>query len=150
MSYTKTVWKDRVVENALTYNIQENTDGTVTLIPAPGAITEEGTPVNAENMNKIETKLLNLDTSAIKIYTTTTELAITTESCMAYQDVVVSLTGTIIGAVPVIVDRADWTAAKAPISVGLQDKETQYKKRIIINGTAKTSKVTVKIYWFYR
>lgn len=149
MSYTKTVWKDRVVENALTYNLQNNTDGTITLVPAPGTVVEEGTPVNAENMNKIESKLLSLDTSAIKIYTTTTELALTTDTCMAYQDVIADLTGTIIGAVPVIVDRADWTATKAPISVGLQDKETQYKKRIIINGAAKTTKVTVKVYWFY-
>lgn len=149
MSYIKTEWKDRVVDNARTYTVQNNSDGTITLIPAPGTVTEEGTPVNAVNMNKIETELETLDKGQIKIYTTTSELAITSDSCIAYVDVTVPVYGTIVAAVPVIVER-DWTSvAKSPISVGLQDKETQYKKRIILNSTAKFSSVKVKIYWFY-
>lgn len=149
MSYTKTEWKDRVVENARTYTVQNNTGGTITLIPAPGTVTEEGTPVNAANMNKIESELASLDSGQIKIYTTTTELAITSDNGVAYVDVTVPVYGTILAAVPVIIDR-DWTSvAKSPISVGLQDKETQYKKRIILNATAKFSSVKVKIYWFY-
>lgn len=149
MSYIKTEWKDRVVDNARTYTVQNNSDGTITLIPAPGTVTEEGTPVNAVNMNKIETELETLDKGQIKIYTTTSELAITSDSCIAYVDVTVPVYGTIMAAVPVIVER-DWTSvAKSPISVGLQDKETQYKKRIILNSTAKFSSVKVKIYWFY-
>lgn len=149
MSYTKTEWKDRVVENARTYTVQNNTGGTITLIPAPGTVTEEGTPVNAANMNKIESELASLDSGQIKIYTTTTELAITSDNGVAYIDVTVPVYGTILAAVPVIIDR-DWTSvAKSPISVGLQDKETQYKKRIILNATAKFSSVKVKIYWFY-
>lgn len=149
MSYIKTEWKDRVVDNARTYTVQNNSDGTITLIPAPGTITEEGTPVNAVNMNKIESELETLDKGQIKIYTTTSELAITSDSGIAYVDVTVPVYGTIVAAVPVIVER-DWTSvAKSPISVGLQDKETQYKKRIILNSTAKFSSVKVKIYWFY-
>src|SRR5690625_1099426 len=54
MSYQPTNWKDRVVQNARTYKMQENDDGTVTLIPAPGEVTEAGTPVDAARMNKIE------------------------------------------------------------------------------------------------
>lgn len=54
MSYTPTEWKDRIVEKPRTYTMQQNSDGTVTLVPAPGTIVEEGTPVNANNLNKIE------------------------------------------------------------------------------------------------
>lgn len=151
MSYTKTEWKDRVVENARTYTVQNNTGGTITLIPAPGTVTEEGTPVNAANMNKIESELASLDGGQIKIYATTTEIAITSDACLAYEDVTAPVYGTILAAIPVIINR-DWTSvAKSPISVGLQDKETQYKKRIILNSTAKFTDITVKVkvYWFY-
>lgn len=55
MAYTPTNWKDRVVEKPRTYVITDNGDGTVTLTPAPGTVVQEGTPVNATNMNKIET-----------------------------------------------------------------------------------------------
>lgn len=54
MAYEKTTWKDRAVERPRTFTIQNNPDGTITLIPAPGVIVEEGTTVNAVNMNKIE------------------------------------------------------------------------------------------------
>ena len=54
MSYTPTEWKDRVVEKPRTFNMQNNPDGTVTLTPAPGTVVQEGTPVNAANLNKIE------------------------------------------------------------------------------------------------
>lgn len=53
--YTKTVWQDRVVQNPLTYQLQSNSDGTTTLVPAPGTVTQSGTPVNAGNLNNIET-----------------------------------------------------------------------------------------------
>lgn len=54
MAYQKTVWKDQEVENPRTYSVRQNLDGTVTLLDAFGEITEIGTPVNAENLNKIE------------------------------------------------------------------------------------------------
>lgn len=44
-------WVDRKVERPNTFVIQNNTDGTVTLIPAPGTIQQVGTPLNAENLN---------------------------------------------------------------------------------------------------
>lgn len=54
MVYDPTIWKDRIVENPKTYTIQDNVDGTITLVPAPGVVTEEGTPVSAANLNKLE------------------------------------------------------------------------------------------------
>lgn len=47
------VWKDLVVEKPKTYKINDNGDGTFTLIPAFGTTLEQGTPVNASNMNKL-------------------------------------------------------------------------------------------------
>lgn len=61
MAYSKTTWKNRVVQNPQTYLQQQNADGTVTLIPKEGTITEPGTPVNAVNMNNIENGISTLD-----------------------------------------------------------------------------------------
>ena len=55
MSYTKLVWKDHVTEHPRTYLVQENQDGTITLVPAPGEIVQQGTPISAENLNHMET-----------------------------------------------------------------------------------------------
>ena len=54
MSYNPTNWQDRVVEHPRRFEVQHNPDGTVTLIPKPGTVLQEGTPVNAANMNKLE------------------------------------------------------------------------------------------------
>lgn len=73
MTYEKTTWKNRLVERPRTYQLQQNADGTVTLIPKEGEVLETGTPVNAENMNKIEDELetfnshLNDDTQHIYV-----------------------------------------------------------------------------------
>lgn len=55
----KRIWQDRIVERPRTFKLQNNSDGTVTLIPAPGTIVQEGTPVNATNLNGIEEDILN-------------------------------------------------------------------------------------------
>ncbi|MFS1519674.1 hypothetical protein V1503_24930 [Bacillus sp. SCS-151] len=54
MTYSKTTWKDRVVERPMTFTMDENDDGTVTLTPSEGQIIEPGTPITASNMNNIE------------------------------------------------------------------------------------------------
>ena len=54
MAYEKTVWTDRLVERPRTFNLQQNADGSVTLNANEGEILEDGTPINAANMNKIE------------------------------------------------------------------------------------------------
>ena len=46
-------FKDRIVEFPNRYSLTDNGDGTYTLTPFPGEITEEGTPVNAGNQNEI-------------------------------------------------------------------------------------------------
>ena len=57
MAYEKTVWKDYVVERPKTYRMVENADGTVTLVPETGQVIQQGTALNAENLNKIEDAL---------------------------------------------------------------------------------------------
>lgn len=54
MSYSKTTWKDRNVQYPNRFTKTDNADGTVTLNVAQGSIVEEGTPVNAANLNNIE------------------------------------------------------------------------------------------------
>lgn len=69
MAYSKTTWKNRVVQNPQTYLQQQNTDGTVTLIPKEGTVTEAGTPVNAVNMNNIEDGIATVDTNIATVDT---------------------------------------------------------------------------------
>lgn len=66
MAYTKTTWVDHVTTRPNTYNEVVNQDGTKTLTPA-GETQQEGTPVNAQNLNKIENELEFLDLLAAKI-----------------------------------------------------------------------------------
>lgn len=47
-------FEDREVTNPMTYIIQENSDGTVTLIPAPGTVSVEGTPINKKTMADLQ------------------------------------------------------------------------------------------------
>lgn len=54
MTYTKTNWTNKLVEKPMTFLLQQNADGTVTLNPQEGTVTDPGTPVNAQNMNNIE------------------------------------------------------------------------------------------------
>lgn len=60
MAYVKTDWVDRVVEKPNTFIVTQNSDGTITLTPAPGQVVERGTPFSANNMNKIEEELENI------------------------------------------------------------------------------------------
>jgi hypothetical protein len=57
MAYTKTTWTDRAVQFPGRYLKSGETTGAVTLVESPGTITQAGTPVNAANMNNIETGL---------------------------------------------------------------------------------------------
>ena len=56
MSKINIEFKDRIVEFPNRYSLTDNGDGTYTLTPFPGEITEEGTPVNAGNLNEIVSK----------------------------------------------------------------------------------------------
>lgn len=61
MTYEPTDWKNREVERPRTFTLQNNDDGTITLIPAEGKVTEPGTPIVAHLMNKIEGQLVSMD-----------------------------------------------------------------------------------------
>lgn len=61
MAYQPTDWKNREVERPRTFEMQNNPDGTITLIPSEGIVTEPGTPIMASNMNKIEGQLVALE-----------------------------------------------------------------------------------------
>lgn len=54
MPYAMTTWQDRAVARPLTYTQVVNGDGSVTFTPAPGVITQAGTPQNALNLNNLE------------------------------------------------------------------------------------------------
>lgn len=67
MAYNKTIWRDRVVSRPRTYRESVNADGSITHIPSEGNISEAGTPVNANNLNKIEDELTRLGTQLAEI-----------------------------------------------------------------------------------
>ena len=55
MAYEKTIWKDHIVEKPRTYRqIINEDDGTIQLDPVTGDIIQQGTPVNAKNLNHLE------------------------------------------------------------------------------------------------
>lgn len=54
MAYSKTTWKDRNVQFPNRFTKIDNADGTTTLNVAQGSIIEQGTPVNATNLNNME------------------------------------------------------------------------------------------------
>lgn len=55
--YIKTNWQDHIVERPQTYEFKENDDKTVTLKKSEGEVIQQGTPVSAKNLNKIEEQL---------------------------------------------------------------------------------------------
>lgn len=57
MAYKRIVWLDHVVERPRTYTEIPNGDGSKTLVPAPGHVIQAGTPITAENLNRLEEAL---------------------------------------------------------------------------------------------
>lgn len=56
MPYTKTTWADRQVQRPLTFTQTTNADGSITLSPAEGTVTQAGTPITAAILNNLETQ----------------------------------------------------------------------------------------------
>lgn len=56
MAYTKTAWVDRLVQFPNRYAKTGETTAEVTLIRSAGTVTTVGTPLNATNLNKLETQ----------------------------------------------------------------------------------------------
>ena len=59
MAYQKTRWRDHIVARPRTFIEVKNDDGSVTHNPSIGEVLQQGTPINAINLNHIETGLLH-------------------------------------------------------------------------------------------
>ena len=59
MAYQKTRWRDHIVARPRTFIEVKNDDGSVTHNPSIGEVLQQGTPINAINLNNIETGLLH-------------------------------------------------------------------------------------------
>ena len=66
--YSRTQWKDHVVERPNTYTEVQNADGSVTHEPAPGAVIVQGTQMNASNFNNLEEGAFASNTAAMENY----------------------------------------------------------------------------------
>lgn len=64
MVYEPTVWKNHILSSN-TYNISENSDGTVNISPA-GEVVQQGTKMSAENFNRMEQGIYETSKSAEK------------------------------------------------------------------------------------
>ena len=52
--YDLILWKNRRTEKSNTYEVTENSDGTITLTPVVGEVIEAGTSFNQTNMNHMD------------------------------------------------------------------------------------------------
>ena len=59
-TFTRLEWEDFICQFPNRFKITDNGDGTVTITDEPGEILQEGTPVNAENLNRIEVAIEEL------------------------------------------------------------------------------------------
>lgn len=82
MGYVKTEWKNREVERSRTFMVQNNADGTITLIPAEGTIIEPGTPIIASTMNNMENAIELLDANSVPYTGTTKDLDMNKKSLL--------------------------------------------------------------------
>ncbi len=98
-------WVDRKVERPNTFVMQNNSDGTVTLIPNPGTIQQTGTPLNAENLNgaidysrsKIVTNIspvegnLQLTTDSYQVATLSSNTTLVLPNATKHIDIIVEI-----------------------------------------------------------
>lgn len=73
--YVKTAWQDHIVERPRTFELKQNDDKTVTLIKKEGEIIQQGTPISAKNLNKIEIQIEDLTNEINNILAFNTTLA---------------------------------------------------------------------------
>lgn len=57
MGYFATIWRDHIVQFASRFRQTNNGDGTVDLERVTGDVFQEGTPVSATNLQKMDTEL---------------------------------------------------------------------------------------------
>lgn len=61
MTYNKTTWADRQVQNPMTFTASGAVAGTVTLTPNEGTIIQAGTPITSANLNNLENGVAGVD-----------------------------------------------------------------------------------------
>jgi hypothetical protein len=61
MTYNKTNWTDRQVQNPMTFSASGAVTGTVTLTPNEGTIIQAGTPITSANLNNLENGVAGVD-----------------------------------------------------------------------------------------
>lgn len=54
------IWKNHVVQYPNRYQMSKNSDGTLDLLPAFGNVIQEGTQLNAENLNGLENRIADV------------------------------------------------------------------------------------------
>lgn len=77
--YAKTVWKDHIVEKPRTFEVKQNDDKTITLNKKEGEIIQQGTPISAKNLNKIECTIEEITKEINNILAFNSKLAIEVE-----------------------------------------------------------------------
>lgn len=77
--YEPIVWKDHAVERPRTYRPIHNEDGTILLVPEEGYVWQQGTPINAENLNHMEQGIINNDARLPVVEICTIELSSITD-----------------------------------------------------------------------
>ena len=60
LNYNPTYWMDEFTEHPERYRLQNNQDGSITLIPHHGQLVQKGTEFNSIHMNNIENGIKNL------------------------------------------------------------------------------------------
>ena len=145
MAYKKTRWRNHIVSRPRTFIEVKNDDGSVTHSPSVGEVLQRGTPINAANLNNIETGLLHFSVAYDWLFTLI--------SAHMMEDVVasvngkkgrqVNLTAADVGALAVSGSGALVQTGRVELSVAAdgwtQNAQGWYEKTVACEGTVADS-----------
>ena len=145
MAYQKTRWRDHIVARPRTFIEVKNDDGSVTHNPSIGEVLQQGTPINAINLNNIETGLLHF--SVAYDWLCTLILAHMMEDVVASvngkKGRQVNLTAADVGALPATGSGALVQTGRVELSVPAdgwtQNAQGLYEKAVACAGTVADS-----------
>lgn len=80
MAFQKKEWRDHIVEYPGRIRLADNNDGTFDVIKDEGEVIQQGTPVTAHNMNRIEQGIADAhaDVSDLRLLTSTLAVQVAT------------------------------------------------------------------------